>query len=90
MGAVSCFAKATADKGEQLSPLSPCLFHEPENRVHAEARRRNLIFDRIYRMNRIREMNGLNSVAKGMVYSETLCDAAKLRLISWDSRGPTV
>jgi hypothetical protein len=41
-------------------------------------------------MNRIREMNGLNSVAKGMVYSETHCDAAKLCLISWDSRGSTV
>ena len=38
----------------------------------------------------MRKMNGLNFVAKGMVYSETLCDAAKLRLISWDSRGPTV
>jgi hypothetical protein len=25
------------------------------DRVHAEARRRNLILDRIYRMNRIRE-----------------------------------
>ena len=41
-------------------------------------------------MNGIREMNGLNSVAKGVVYSETLCDAAKLRLISQDSRGPMV
>jgi hypothetical protein len=62
----------------------------PGDRVHAEARRRNLNFDRIYRINRMRKMNGLNFVAKGMVYSETLCDAAKLRLISWDSRGPTV
>jgi hypothetical protein len=33
-------------------------------------RRRNLSFDRIYGMNGIRRMNGLNSVAKGMVYSE--------------------
>jgi hypothetical protein len=51
-----------------------------------ETRRRNLIFDRIYRMNRIREMNGLKSAAKWVVSSETLCDAAKLRLISWGSR----
>jgi hypothetical protein len=35
-------------------------------------------------------MNGLNFVGKGAVYSETLCDTAKLRLISWDSRGPAV
>jgi hypothetical protein len=35
-------------------------------------------------------MNGFISVTKGMVYSETLCDAAKLRLISWDSQGSTV
>jgi hypothetical protein len=49
-----------------------------------------LHFDRIYGMNRIREMNGLNSAAKGMVYSETLCDAAKLCLTSWDSRGAAV
>jgi hypothetical protein len=56
------------------------------DRVYVETRRRNLIFDRIYRMNRIREMNGLKSAAKWVVYSETLCDAAKLRLISWGSR----
>jgi hypothetical protein len=41
-------------------------------------------------MNGMREMNDLKSVARGMVYSETLCDAAKLRLISWDSQGSTV
>ena len=41
-------------------------------------------------MNGMREMNGLNSVAKGMVYSETLCDTAKLCQISWDSQGPTI
>jgi hypothetical protein len=45
---------------------------------------------RIYRINGIREMNGLNSVANGMVYAETLCDLARLCLISWDSRGLTV
>jgi hypothetical protein len=41
-------------------------------------------------MNGIREMNDLKSVAKGMVYSETLCDAAESRLISQDSQDPTV
>ena len=35
-------------------------------------------------------MNGLKSVAKGVVYSEMLCDLAKLRPISRDSRGPMV
>jgi hypothetical protein len=65
-------------------------FNRIEHIEHKERKNRNGIFDRIYRMNRIREMNGLNSVAKGVVYSETLCDAAKLRLISWDSQGPRV
>ena len=60
------------------------------DRVHAATWRGNLNFDRIYGMNGISEMNDLNSVAKGMVYSETLCDAAKLRMLSWDSRGPPV
>jgi len=65
-------------------------FNRIEHIEHKERKNRNGIFDRIYRMNRIREMNGLNSVAKGVVYPETLCDAAKLRLLSGDSRGSTV
>jgi len=60
------------------------------DRVHAATWRGNLNFDRIYGMNGMREINGLNSAAKGMVCLETLCDAAKLRVISWDSRGPMV
>jgi hypothetical protein len=41
-------------------------------------------------MNGMREMNGLKSVAAGVVCSDTLGDAAKLRVLAWDSRGPTV
>jgi hypothetical protein len=42
-----------------------------------------LHFDRIYGMNRIREMNGLNSAAKGMVYRVL---AARVRNLIFGSR----
>jgi hypothetical protein len=60
------------------------------SRGGAEARGQNLNLDRIYGMKGIREMNDLKSVAKRVVYSETFCDAAKLRVLSWDSQGPPV